>query len=179
MKKPVPNPSQPRILKQGKYLSLMSADGWEFIRRHNCTGIVIILALTDDDKLILVEQYRRPLDKNVIEFPAGLVNDRPGHNRESMMTAARRELFEETGYRAQKMVKLIQGPSSSGSSADQITLVRAYGLRKAGQGGGDASEDIKVFEVPLSEVEAFLARKRKNGILVDPKIYAGLYFLLK
>lgn len=170
-------PSDVRVLKEGRYLRLLLKEGWEFVARKNCTGIVIIVALTDEREVVLVEQYRKPLGKNVIEFPAGLVNDRGAKRKESIATAAARELFEETGYRAKKITALVDGPSSAGSSGDTISIVRASGLRKVGLGGGDDSEEIEVFTVPLKQVNQWLENKRKAGILVDPKIYAGLYFL--
>ncbi len=166
-----------RVLKEGRYLRLLSKEGWEFVSRKNCTGIVIIVALTDDKEVVLVEQYRKPLGKKVIEFPAGLVNDRMKRRKESVITAAARELFEETGYRAKKITALVDGPSSAGSSGDIISIVRASGLRKVGSGGGDESEEIEVFTVPLARIDRWLEKKRKAGVLVDPKIYAGLYFL--
>lgn len=169
--------SQVRVLKEGRFLSLMSRDGWEFVSRRNCTGVVIVLAVTDEGNVILVEQFRVPLGKKVIEFPAGLVNDCGLTRKESIVAAARRELFEETGYRAKTMNIVIDGPSSGGSSADVVTIARAQGLRKVGKGGGVDCEVIEVFEVPLAKIDQWLARKRKAGVAVDPKIYAGLYFL--
>ncbi len=167
------------VLKEGRFMKLLSKDGWEFVSRTNCTGIVIILALTDEKKVLFVEQYRLPVNKLVIEFPAGLVNDRNLKRKENILTAAKRELFEETGYRAAKMVKVIDGPGSGGSSADIVTIARAFGLKKKGKGGGDATEAITVHEVPLDKVDTWLAQKKKAGVLVDPKVYAGLYFLKK
>ena len=61
-----------------------------------------------------------------------------------------------------------------------MTLFRATGLRKIGPGEGDGSEDITVYEVPLADVEAWLAdRCRRDGCLVDIKLYAGVYFATK
>ncbi len=173
----MPKSAKVTVLKEGQYLRLLSTEGWEFVSRKNCTGVVIILALTEDRKVILVEQYRKPLGRRVIEFPAGLINDRNMKRLESVLTAAKRELFEEAGYRARRMSTVVEGPSSGGSSADMLTMVRAEGLRKVGQGGGVDGEDIVVFEVPLAQVDQWLDEKRSTGVLVDPKIYAGLYFL--
>jgi len=165
------------ILKEGKYIRLLRQGEWEFVQRSNCTGVVIILALTEDNKVIFAEQYRRPVRKNVIEFPAGLVNDHGLKHNESIMTAAKRELFEETGYRAQRIVKILQGPVSSGLTSDQVTMVRAFGLKKIGRGGGDETEGITIHEVPLKSASKWLNQIQKKGRLVDPKVYAGLYFL--
>ncbi len=168
------------ILYQGKYLRLLRRRTWEFVQRSHCTGIVIILAMTDDGKVIFVEQYREPVRARVIEFPAGLVNDHyaRGHGgEENIETAALRELFEETGYSARRLEHLVTGPVSAGLSSDSISFYRAFGLKKEGAGGGDADECITVHAVPFKGVENWLKRKQKEGCLVDPKAYAGLYFL--
>ena len=152
---------------------------WEFVKRNNCTGIVIILAKTDDDRILFVEQYRPPVKKKVIEFPAGLINDLNIKKNESVITAAKRELLEETGYRAKKMVKMITGPVSSGLTSDLVTFVMACGIKKVSRGGGDAGENITVHEIPFKKVEGWLKSMMDKGYLLDPKIYAGLYFFNK
>lgn len=166
-----------KILHEGRFISLVECNGWEYIYRNNCTGIVMILALTDDKKVIFVEQYRPPLKKQVIEFPAGLVNDIKGNDTESFEEAAHRELVEEAGYKAGKMTKVLQGPISSGSSADLITMMFAENLSKVSDGGGDETEDIKVYEIPFAEIDYWLKEKQEEGCLVEPKVYTGLYFL--
>ena len=171
--------TRPIILHEGDFLRLIREGEWEYIERNNCRGIVIILAMTDDEKVILVEQYRQPVHKRVIEFPAGLICDDPKHKNESLVTAARRELLEETGYKAGKIVKLLCGPVSSGSSADLVTLVRAYGLKKVSAGGGDSTEAIVVHEVPLRKAEKWLQQMSSREYLIEPKVYAGLFFLTK
>ncbi len=167
------------VLKEGRYIRLLRQGEWEFVCRKNCTGIVIILAMTEEQNVLFVEQYRLPVAKNVIEFPAGLVNDLNLKKKETILNAARRELWEETGYRARRIVKVMDGPSSGGSSSDIITIVMAKGLKKVSAGGGDETEAITVHEIPLDKADPWLAQKRKTGCLIDPKIYAGLYFLKK
>ena len=147
------------------------------MQRNNCTGIVLIVALNPEGRLILNEQYRVPVGKAVIEFPAGLVNDEG--QSETPAEAARRELLEETGYQASKMVELIHGPVSSGSSSDMIFIYQAMGLKKRGRGGGDSNESIKVHEVALDQVPRWLKKMQAAGRLVDPKVYAGIYLLEK
>ena len=147
------------------------------MERTNCTAIVIILAMTKDHKVIFTEQYRPPVKSKVIEFPAGLVNDET--ENESIFEAAKRELFEETGYEAKRMVKVLAGPVSSGFTSDMVAVLKAVDITKRGRGGGDALENIRVHEVPLKKVESWLKEMQKKGCLVDPKVYAGLYFLHK
>ena len=170
---------QPIILHEGDFLRMVREGRWEYIERNNCRGIVIILAMTDDERVILVEQYRQPVHKRVIEFPAGLICDDPKHKNESVTTAAKRELLEETGTKAKKIVKLLTGPVSSGSSADLVTMVRACGLTKISDGGGDHTEAIRVHEVPLRDAEQWLEKMSGRGYLIEPKVYTGLFFLAK
>lgn len=179
MRKVIRESDKAQIIKEGKYLRLIRQGGWEFSQRANCTGIVVIIAMTGDKKVILTKQFRPPVNRYCIEFPAGLVNDRGHKTKESMATAAKRELLEETGYRAQSMTKILVGPVSPGSSADLMTLFMAGGLAKVHEGGGDHTEDIEVCEVSLSLVEDWLKKMELKGCLVDPKVYTGLFFLKK
>jgi len=167
----------PETLFTGRFLALLREGRWEYAHRVNATGAAIVLAVTDDQKLLLVEQYRIPCHARTIELPAGIIGDEPGSGNESYADAARRELLEETGYLAAHIEPLTTGPASSGLTSEVVTLFRASGLRKTGRGGGVAHEEITVHDVPLSEVHEWLAAKAASGVLVDPKIYAGLYFL--
>ncbi len=167
----------PRVVSEGKFVRLLIKDGWEYVERPNCTGVVIIVAMTVDGKLLFTEQFRIPLGKSVIEFPAGLVGDRTGQETEVLEVAAARELLEETGYEAQRILPLATGPTSAGLSNELVTLVQAVGLTRRSVGGGEGSERITVHEVPLGDVERWLHQQEQRGKLVDPKIYAGLYLL--
>jgi len=179
MRKNALKEAKKNILGQGKFIRLVSIHGWEYAERIHCRGIVIILAVTQEGKLIFTEQFRPPVAGKVIEYPAGLVADKHENQGESYRSAAKRELLEETGYSAQRMTKLVRGPSSSGALSAIVTFVLARGLKKIAEGGGDASENIKVHEIPFHQVERWLKAQEKIGRLIDPKIYAGLYLLNK
>jgi ADP-ribose pyrophosphatase len=86
-------------------------------------------------------------------------------------------LREETGYEADQLELLTTGPSSGGLTSEIITLARATGLRRVGNGGGVAQEDIIVHEVPLKDVSGWLKDREKSGVMIEPKVYAGLYLL--
>lgn len=161
----------------GKFLTLIKEGHWEYAERVNATGAAIIVAVTDEQKLLLVEQYRIPVHARTIELPAGIIGDEPGAANELFADAARRELLEETGYSASHMEALTHGPASSGLTSETVTIFRATGLRRTGKGGGVAHEEITVHEVPLTNVDEWLERQAKSGALIDPKIYAGLYFV--
>jgi ADP-ribose pyrophosphatase len=165
--------AEPRVLGRGRYLTLVDDNGWEYILRPNVTGIVVIVAITGEGKLLLVEQWRPAVKNRVIELPAGLVGDVDAH--EPFATAAARELVEETGFAAREMVPIGAGPIAVGISDEVISFFHALDVTRVGAGGGDASEDITVHEVPLPELHPYLAARAAEGLAVDPKIYAGLY----
>ena len=169
--------STPRVLHEGRFLRFLDRGGWEYIERTGISGIVVVVAVTENREMVLVEQYRPALDARVLDMPAGLAGDRPGEEHEDLAEAARRELLEEAGYEAGSLDLLTEGPASSGSSAEVLTLLLARNWRRVGPGGGDASEDIEVHVVPLAGIETWLENRRRTGVLLDPKVYAGLYFL--
>jgi len=173
------NHHAPTTLHAGKFLALIKEGHWEYVDRVNATGAAIILAVTAEQKILLVEQYRIPVHARTIELPAGIIGDEPGSTSESDAEAARRELLEETGYAADPIEPLMTGAACSGVTSERVTLFRASGLRRAGNGGGVAHEDIVVHEIPLVEVAEWLEAKARTGVLIDPKIYAGLFFLTK
>jgi ADP-ribose pyrophosphatase len=108
------------------------------------------------------------LGRACLELPAGLVGDETAG--ESVAVAAGRELEEETGYRADSIEDLGVFYSSPGMTSECFTLVRATGLTRIGDGGGDSDENITVHRVPLTEVPAFVAAKRKAGVAIDTKM---------
>jgi len=164
-------------ITKGKYLHLVRRGTWEFAHRPNISGIVGILAVTDDRKVLLVEQFRPPVNANVIELPAGLAGDLDDARGESLADAAKRELLEETGYAAATMTELASGPASAGICDEVITLFAATGLTKQHDGGGDASENITLHAVPVDEIDDWLKQQRLAGKMIDLKIYCGLRFL--
>ncbi len=167
-------PSDKEILWTGKYIRLVRRGRWEFVERINLSGIIAVAAITDDDKIVLVEQFRVPVNASVIELPAGLVGDVAGSEAEAMETAARREMIEETGYQVGELTLLYEGAASAGLSNEHISLFLARGLTKVGPGGGDESEDILVHEVPRGELVDWLGQRRREGKVVDIKVYLAL-----
>jgi len=152
---------------QGKYLVTKRRGTWEFVSRAGGIRAAVILAI-DAGEAILVEQFRVPLGRACLELPAGLIGDIDAG--ESIDESARRELEEETGYRAGEIEDLGEFYSSPGMASESFTLVRATGLEKVGDGGGDADENITVHRVPLADIAAFVAAKRAEGLAIDVKL---------
>jgi ADP-ribose pyrophosphatase len=164
-------------LYSGKFLALIKEGHWEYAERTNATGAVIIVAITPERKLLLVEQYRIPLHCRTMELPAGIVGDEPGGAAESIVDATKRELLEETGYSTESVKIFSTGPSSAGLTSELITLVMASGLKRVSGGGGIGHEKITVHEVPLESLHDWLQTKEREGLMIEPKVFAGLYFL--
>ena len=127
-------------------------------------GAVCIVAITKDDGVILVRQYRPAPEKVTVEIPAG----RKGHG-ESSLAAARRELREETGFTAASWKRGICFWPSPGFVDEKLTLYIASGLRE-GSPETDADEFIKVLVVPL--VDAL--QQCLTGAIDDAKTLIGL-----
>lgn len=169
--------TEAEILYDGRWLKLKKRGHWEFVERANPAGAVIVVAVTEADEVVLVEQFRVPIGRRTIEMPAGLIGDLAEHADESAVETAHRELEEEAGYRARRIDYVMHGPVSAGLTTEEATFVRAIGLTRVGDGGGDDSEDIVVHRVPRAGIAAWLAAKMREGYAIDPKLYAGLYFL--
>ena len=105
---------EPEILFETRWLGLYRIGHWDFAKRPNADACVGILAVTPADEVVLVEQFRVPVQQKVIEIPAGLVGDEEEFRGEAMAATAARELLEETGYRAGRIELLLAAPTSAG-----------------------------------------------------------------
>ena len=131
-------------------------------------GGAMAVPVTDDGRFVLVRQYRFPVDGHLLEFPAGTLE--PG---EAPKTTIRRELEEETGYRAHRVTPLAQFPLAPGYSDETIHAFVARGLEALDQPPPqDADEDITVECLTAGELVAAMA----EGV-VDAKSMAA-YALL-
>jgi len=154
----------------GKWITAKRRGKWEYVSRAKGIRAAVIVAIDDDDHVLLVDQYRVPLGKRCLELPAGLVGDEAGRENDSPLEAARRELIEETGYDCAEVENLGEYFSSPGLVSESFTLVRAKGLTKVGEGGGLEDEDIIVHRVPLAGLPDFVAEKRAEGMAIDVKL---------
>ncbi len=160
---------------QGKYLRMVNDNSWEYVERVNCTGVVGIIAINDDNKVILVEQFRKAINCNLIEFPAGLVGDI--NSSEKLEIAANRELEEETGYTAEYLEHLFDCPVSAGLTTESISFIYAKNLKKVSKGGGVDSEDITIHEIDINNINSWIKEQQKKELMIDSKVFTGLYLL--
>ena len=168
---PVPDhDADEQIVWQGKYITAKTRGRWEYVGRPRNIRAAVILAVDEDDHVLLVEQYRVPLGRPCIELPAGLIGDEADFEGEDPLDAAGRELVEETGYRADVLEDLGTFWSSPGMVSESFTLVRASQLAKVGEGGGVGGENITVHRVALSDIAAFTAAKRADGCGIDVRV---------
>lgn len=165
--------NEDEVIGAGRFIELRRRGRWEFATRASGHRVVAIVAITDADEIVLVEQHRPPVDRRMIELPAGLAGDGQ-HAGEPGEAAARRELEEETGYRAETWRELATLHASAGLTDEAATLWLARDLKRVGPGGGVEGEDIEVHLVPRAEAVSWLAGMMNRGRGVDARVHAGL-----
>jgi len=119
-------------------------------------GAVAIIMVTDDKKIVLVEQYRKPMEKPLVEIPAGKLDE-----GEEPLACAMREMEEETGYECESMDKLISLYTSPGFADEIIHIYVAKGLKKKENAKGlDEDEFVDLMEVTLEEALELVKEER-------------------
>lgn len=185
------------IIFAGKHLHFYrAANGWEYVRRTKASQGVTMIATTAENKIVLVEQYRTPLARCTIELPAGLVEEPAAGKAEAVEAAVKRELREETGYTCERVKVLASGSSTPGLTDELNAMCWAQGLRRSGDDTeisdcGDGitkqvkkrgllaeGERITVYEVPVDKATHWLKRRSEEGVIIDLKVFAGLYFVV-
>jgi len=132
-------------------------------------GAVMVVPVLDDGRLLMERQFRYPVGKVLLEFPAGKLD--PG---ESVQTCAQRELAEETGYRASEWARAGVLNNAPAYASEVIEIWFARGLR-AGARSLDVGEFIEVLSLDEAELDAAAGR----GEVTDAKTLVGLLWLQK
>lgn len=149
--------------------TVKSADGHVGVREYlKHPGAVMIVPLFDDNAVLLERQYRYPVRKTFIEFPAGKID--PG---ESLLACAQRELLEETGYTASEWIHLGGFFNAIGYCDEKIEVFLAQGLAQAHDARTDAGEVIETFAAPWRDVLAWT----RDGQVTDVKTIVGVMWL--
>ena len=131
-------------------------------------GAVAVVALDEDANVILVRQFRKPTEKKLLEIPAGTLEA-----GEEPIACARRELKEETGYRAERMEPIGGFFSSPGFCTEYIHVYLATGLKK-GHSALEDDEAIEIIKIPSSDIPSMVSQ----GKICDGKSIVGLLSVL-
>lgn len=128
-------------------------------------GFAAVVPVTDDGKVVLVRQWRQPLGDFTLELPSGGVD--AGEEPE---TAARRELFEETGYRAEELAHLVSVHTSTGRSTEVCHLFRCRAVRDERGPRPEQTEFVRIVELPFEEA----VKRAASGGIADAATVLGL-----
>ncbi|WP_291292183.1 NUDIX hydrolase [Enterococcus sp.] len=133
-------------------------------------GGVAVIAITEEDKMVFVRQFRKPLEKVILEIPAGKID--PGEGAQPELTGAR-ELEEETGYQAGEMEHVNSMYLSPGFANEVLHLFHAKQLRKVENPlPQDEDEVLEVYELTMEEAKAAIA----EGTICDAKTIFAIQF---
>ncbi len=129
---------------------------------YRSSDVAIIVPFLDKKTLVMIKQYRYPLGKILLEFPAGHVE-----KGESPLATARRELAEETGYAAKKIERVYAYHPSVSKSRQVVHVFRATGLA-GGTTNHDSTEDISVEKVAVGDLRRMIeaGRVENAGTLI-------------
>ena len=165
-----------RLAFDGVFLRLYvdrvrSADGHvgtrEYVRHP---GAVMIIPLLDAEHVLLERQFRYPLGRSMVEFPAGKID-----RGERPLDCAQRELLEETGYRARRWSYLGGLHNAVGYSDERIEIFLAEALERSGDAQLDAGETLEVFEARWQQLLDWI----RDGSVTDVKTMIGAHWLEK
>ncbi len=143
---------------------------WESVELDSHTKTAVVIAITENGEIILEKHYRFPLDRYVIELPAGLVDD------EAPEECARRELQEETGYAADELILLFKGVICQGLTHMEAYYFYAPKVKYTGKRKLEPTEDIEIMKIPFERVEDFLFNL-PDDLLLGANVLSVIYAL--
>ena len=129
-------------------------------------GGAVVVPVTDDGKIVMVTQHRFPMNKVLLELPAGKLN-----KDENPFVCAVRELEEETGYKSENVTELGSIYTTPGYSTEKLWIYLAKNLKPGNHNREEGEYGMQVFEFSLDEIE----KKINNGEIVDGKSICGIY----
>lgn len=134
---------------------------------HN--GGAVVVAVTNENKIILVKQFRYPFKEWMLELPAGKID-----KGEDPLTCAARELTEETGYTAEKVEKLGAISTTPGFCTEVLHIYLATGLTPGQHAREEGEEGMEVLELPKNKIIQMIM----DGEITDAKTIAGLFYYI-
>lgn len=132
-------------------------------------GGAVVIPIKDDGKIILVKQFRYPLQKTLIELPAGKLD-----KNEDPLTCAVRELEEETGFKAKEFTKLGAIYTAPGYCTEILHIYKAVGLIPGNHNREEGEQGMELLELSLDEIKKMIL----SGEINDAKTIAGIFYLL-
>ena len=131
-------------------------------------GGAVVVPIQDDGKIILVKQFRYPLQKKLIELPAGKLD-----KGEDPLICATRELEEETGYKVKEIKKLGEIYTAPGYCTEILHIYSAKGLTPGNHNREEGEHGMEILELSLNQVEEMILK----GEITDAKTIVGIYYL--
>ncbi len=131
-------------------------------------GGAVVVPVKDDGKIILVKQFRYPLQKTLIELPAGKLD-----KDEDPLICATRELEEETGYKATEIKKLGQIYTAPGYCTEVLHIYYAKGLKPGNHNREEGEQGMEILELSLNEIEKMI----NQGEITDAKTIVGIHYV--
>ncbi|KAB2853276.1 MAG: NUDIX hydrolase [Ignavibacterium sp.] len=131
-------------------------------------GGAVVIPIKDDGKVILVKQFRYPLQTTLIELPAGKLE-----KGEDPLKCAIRELEEETGYKAKEITKVGEIFTAPGYCTEILHIYSAKGLTSGNTHREEGEQGMEILELSLSEIEKMII----SGEINDAKTIAGIYYI--
>ena len=129
-------------------------------------GGAVVVPVKGNGKIVMIKQYRYPLDKFLIELPAGKLE-----KNEDPMKCAARELEEETGYNVGKIEKLGSIFTTPGFCTEELHIYLAKDLKPGNHNREEGEYGMEIFEFNLDKIE----EKIKTGEIKDSKTICGIY----
>ncbi len=130
---------------------------------------VLILAITGDEKVVMVRQYRHGIERDCLELPGGLVDP----DDVSPALSAKRELLEETGYRADEIMLIGECFPQPAILSNRCFIYLAKNVTEAQPQHLDSGEDIEIVKIPLKEIHA----KIQNREIDHGMVLLAFFFL--
>jgi ADP-ribose pyrophosphatase len=143
---------------------------WEYIERNNNRKAAVIIPKdSKQGKTVLIKQFRVPFEKEIIEFPAGLID-----SGETPEQTAYRELFEETGFKALKTISISPKLCTSPGLTNEVVYIIEVEIDSTKQHDQttEGSEDIEVLIIDTSNLKAELDKLSKNQYIIDSKVWS-------